>query len=99
MGDPTRPTRPLGPQQPPPQRVAAREREAAYARPDDLLLEEVRRIRFWSFFGAAVATVASVLAVIALIVALGNDNSSSNGSGSSRAAVDGLRSDVSSLRS
>jgi hypothetical protein len=93
MGDPTRPTEPIRSGGEPP---VVRERDYAVA-PDDALLEEVRRIRFWTYFGATVGVVASVLAVIALVVALGNDDSG-NGDGGSTAAINSLRSDVSELR-
>jgi hypothetical protein len=103
MGDPTRPTQPLGGQQPiPPRTVAQRETVVAS---DPGLLEEVRRVRFWSVFAAAVAVVASILALIALVVAIGNDNNGNNGSnnatnaGASAAALSALRGDVSNLRS
>ena len=95
MGDPTRPTQPIGPGGEP--SPVVREREFAAA-PDGALLEEVRRVRFWTYFGAAVGVAASVLAVIALVVALGNDNNG-NGGVANSAAISSLRSDVSGLRS
>jgi septal ring factor EnvC (AmiA/AmiB activator) len=95
MGDPTRPTEPIGPGGEP--RPVVRERDYAVA-PDGALLEEVRRIRFWTYFGAVVGVAASVLAVIALVVALGNDDNE-NGDRGSSVAISSLRSDVSDLRS
>jgi septal ring factor EnvC (AmiA/AmiB activator) len=92
MGDPTRPTRPIGSESP--RRTVAEEHEVVAA-PDDALLEEVRRVRFWAYFSSAVAVAASVLALIALIAALQNND----GDGSTRPALTGLRSDVAQLRS
>jgi hypothetical protein len=96
MGDPTRPTQPLGGQPPPPaERAVAHEREVVGV--DPTLLEELRRIRFWSYFGSAVGAAAAILAAIALIAALQADGGSSDES--AQPALSGLRSDVSNLRS
>jgi predicted nucleic acid-binding Zn-ribbon protein len=65
--------------------------------PDPTLWEELRRIRFWAIFGSALAAAAAILAGIALFAALSNDNN--NGGRATQAQVDGLRQDISALRS
>jgi len=94
MGDPTRPTQPLEPGRDP-QRPIVTEREVA-VQPDPLV-EEVRRIRFWSFFGSAVAVLAAVLGGIALVAALNNDDESATNANSQ--SLSAVRSDVAGLRS
>ena len=90
MEDPTRPTRPIG-QAP---QTAAGQRTVVET-VEDPLLEEVRRVRFWSYFGAAAAVAAAILALIALIAAINNDDS---GNKSSSPQVSALRQDVQDLR-
>jgi septal ring factor EnvC (AmiA/AmiB activator) len=92
MAGPTEPTRPIG--QPSQPRVT-HEREVV-AGPDESLLEEVRRNRFWAYFGSAVAVLGSVLALIALLVAMNNDDQSKN---TTSAQVEALSRDVANLRS
>jgi methyl-accepting chemotaxis protein len=94
--DPTRPTRPIG--QPPPRTVAAR-RETIVEPGDDLLVEEVQRLRFWTYFGAAVAVAASILGLIALIIAINNSSDGDSSRGVTRAQLDGLRQDLNGVRS
>ena len=96
MGDPTRPTRPIGQPEPPPAGRVVRERETVVG--EDPLLEELRRVRFWSYFASAVGVAASILAVIALIVALGNDNNDNNSNAATSAEVSALHSDVSAAK-
>lgn len=95
MGDPTGPTRPIGQ---PPQRTVAHERESVVV-PDDVLVEEVQRLRFWTYFGAAVAVAASILGLIALITAINNSSDGDSNRSSTRSQLEGLRQDISGLRS
>src|SRR5687768_3012447 len=64
-------------------------------RPIDVLTEEVKRLRFWTYFGAAVGVAASVLALIALVAAL----TSGDEDNTTRPALSELRGDISELRS
>jgi septal ring factor EnvC (AmiA/AmiB activator) len=93
VGDPTRPTRPIGQ----PQTAAARH-EPVHPADDDLLLEEVQRLRFWTYFGAAVAVAASILGVIALVMAINNSSDGDSSRSSTRSQLDGLRTDINTIR-
>jgi septal ring factor EnvC (AmiA/AmiB activator) len=92
MGDPTGPTRPIGQ---PPQRSVAHGGETVFG-PDEVL-EEVHRVRFWSYFGSAVAVLGSVLALIALIVAMSNDDQAARDRTTPQ--LESLRQDIGDLRS
>jgi septal ring factor EnvC (AmiA/AmiB activator) len=97
MEDPTRPTRPLGQQ---PQTVAGQ--RVTVETTDEALIEEIRRVRFWSYFASAAAVAAAVLALIALIAALNRDetrNTDSSQLQGLRQDIGDLRSDITSLRS
>jgi len=94
--EPTRPTRPIG--QPPPQTVAAR-RETIVEPGDDLLVAEVQRLRFWTYFGAAAAVAASILGLVALIIAINNSSDRDTSRSATRSQVEGLRQDLNGVRS
>jgi uncharacterized protein HemX len=91
---PTRATRPIG--SPVEREVVPAEREVVL---DPLLAEKIDSASFWSKVGSAIAVLAAIIGVIALIVALGNNDTSNNGSTAGlRQQVNQLQDDVSQLK-
>jgi hypothetical protein len=70
---------------------------AVYPYDDVPLWDELRRIRFWSYFGSGMAALAAILSGIALFVAL-DARDKAEQRDDSRPALQGLRQDVSDLR-
>src|SRR5436309_11018 len=108
MEDPTRPTERIPPGQPPPAQPPPSEsppaRETVHPYLPAPLQDDLRRMRFWSYFGSAVAVLASVLAALALVVAFTRDNNGDRATTNRqleelRGDVNGLRSEVSRSRS
>jgi hypothetical protein len=112
MEDPTRPTERIPPSPPPGgvpptapatpippagRTAAASTTETVVPYDDVPLWEELRRIRFWSYFGSALSAIAAILAAVALVLALDARNDDS--ADSTRPALQGLRQDVTDLRS
>src|SRR5947207_12629924 len=65
------------------------------------LVDRIDRARFWANFGAVAAVLAAIIGVIALIVAIGNNDNSSNARSTAdlRREITQLRGDVASLKS
>jgi septal ring factor EnvC (AmiA/AmiB activator) len=101
--DPTPPTEriPPGqpyPAQPTPGRVSVARTSETVLPYDEAAWEELRRLRFWAYFGSAVGALAAIFAAAALVIALSSDNGDGRNAATA-SELRGLRNDIANLRS